>query len=519
MKFIFIVFISCFNLFTLSRHIKAAEIINIKFEEMMIPISIEQLSKLENYKEDSTELSDWINSTGLKKIFELSTILEYPVFKERGLSEQILSSWIGMKVISELSNTIIVPDDKQGLTVLNTIKELLEVKNEVSTLDVLRAIPYKEINLDVDNLIMIVSSWKKDLYDQQNLVDKLNEIGGKEDSFYIELEESIEDVESIKKELIVEHREEPLLLEFWGPINKSNKELIIFMPGLGGNINNFKWIGDQLSKRGWPLIFIDHAGSNSIALKEVIEGQKELPGANDIYLNRLLDLESVILAHESDQFGLNNSSYILMGHSLGSLISFLYEGNFNQNNVDSICNDAFADFALTNLSKLLQCQLTEVSLPLFNRSSNLSAIIGFNSFGSLIWSNERKSGIDVPILLIGGTFDLITPLMGEQFNMFLSNSNNLLNRFLIVEGASHFSPIRIEDPSSIYENENDVFRINEAFIGADPYSVQNLSIEVIIKFLNGLEKNQGLSTITNQNEFQLNFHILDTKDVKNLFED
>ena len=58
-------------MFTLSRHIKAAEIINIKFEEMMIPISIEQLSKLENYKEDSTELSDWINSTGLKKIFEV----------------------------------------------------------------------------------------------------------------------------------------------------------------------------------------------------------------------------------------------------------------------------------------------------------------------------------------------------------------------------------------------------------------------------------------------------------------
>ncbi len=519
MKFIFIVFISFFNLFTSSRYLKAAEIINIKFEEMIIPISIEQLSKLESYKEDSTELSDWINSTGLKKIFELSKILEYPVFKERGFSKQILSSWVGMKVISELGNTIIVPDDKDGITVLNTIKELLEVKNEVSTLDVLKAIPYNEINLDVDNLIIIVSSWKKDLYEQQNLVDKLNKIGGTEDSFTIDLEESIEVINSIKKELIVEHRLEPLLLEFWGPINKSDKELIIFMPGLGGNINNFKWIGDQLSKRGWPIIFIDHAGSNSITLKEVIEGQKELPGANDIYLNRLLDLESVILAHESNQFGLNNSSYILMGHSLGSLISFLYEGNFNQNNLDSICNDAFADFALTNLSKLLQCQLTEVPLPSFNRSTNLSAIIGFNSFGSLIWSNEGKSGIDVPILLIGGTFDLITPLMGEQFNMFISNSNNSLNRFLIVEGASHFSPIRIEDTSSIYENENDVFRINKTFIGADPYSVQNLSIEVIIQFLNGLEKNQGLSTFTNQNEFELNFHILDTKDINKLFKD
>ena len=38
---------------------KAAEKVNIKFEEMKIPLTIEQLSKLENYKDDSTELIDW----------------------------------------------------------------------------------------------------------------------------------------------------------------------------------------------------------------------------------------------------------------------------------------------------------------------------------------------------------------------------------------------------------------------------------------------------------------------------
>ena len=505
-------------MFVSNRFLKAAEIINIKFEEMIIPISIEQLSNLGNYKEDSTELTEWIKSTGLKRIFELSTILEYPVFNERGFSKQIFNSWIGRQVLAELENTITVPDDNEGTIVLNTIKDLLDFQEEVSTLDILRSIPNKEIDLNVDNLLIIVALWKKDLSNQQNLVEKLNQIEKSDEDFYLNTEDDFIKVETIKKEIFVSHRNEPLLLELWKPINKSDKDLIIFMPGLGGKIADFHWIGYELSQRGWPVIFIDHAGSNFSTLKEVIEGKNELPGARDIYINRLLDLQAVITSHDSNQFDLGNNSYILMGHSLGALISFLHEGKFIDTNFESICDDAFSDLALTNLSKLLQCQLTNVSLPVINSNSNLRAIVGFNSFGSLIWTQDKSSEIDVPILLIGGTFDLITPLMGEQFNLFLMNSENSLNRFLVIEGASHFSPIRIEGQNFLEENKNDVFKINQTFIGADPFDVQNLSAEVIVQFLYGLEVNQGLPTISQEYKSELDFHILDLEEVKKIFQ-
>ena len=55
MKFIFIIFFSFCGLF-FNNGLKAAEKINIKFEEMEIPLTIEQLSKLEKYKDNSTEL-------------------------------------------------------------------------------------------------------------------------------------------------------------------------------------------------------------------------------------------------------------------------------------------------------------------------------------------------------------------------------------------------------------------------------------------------------------------------------
>ena len=288
------------------------------------------------------------------------------------------------------------------------------------------------------------------------------------------------------------------------------------MPGVGGDIKNFRWIGNGLSQRGWPVIFIDHIGSNSEALLEVLEDNEVIPSSADFFLYRIKDLDGVIKAHKNGRFGLKNKSYILMGHSLGSLIAFLYEGNIPKSDFDKRCNLALKDFAITNLSKLLQCQLQEISLPEINKTKDASAIIGFNSFGSLIWPKEKDSGIKIPVLFIGGTFDLITPLISEQFNLFLSTTSNPINRFLIVEGGSHFSPIRINENFSEDIETNDVFKINNSFIGSNPYTFQDLSLKVIVEFLENMKKNEGVKIIRNQTNNNLDFHILDRINVKKI---
>mgnify|MGYP006059805311 FL=1 len=93
----------------------AAEKINIKFEEMSIPLTIDQLLNLENYKDDSTEVIDWFKQNGFLKVFEISKFLKFPVFKEESLNRQVLRSWVGRKILSELSNTILVPNDNEGV--------------------------------------------------------------------------------------------------------------------------------------------------------------------------------------------------------------------------------------------------------------------------------------------------------------------------------------------------------------------------------------------------------------------
>ena len=518
MKFIFILFLSFFSFYSANGSSRAAEKINIKFEEMTIPLTIDQLSRLETYKDDSTEVIEWFKKNGFKKVFELSKFLKYPVFKEQGLNRQLLRSWVGRKILSELSNTIIVPDDNDGIEVFNTIENLLEGKKEVSTLHILKALPSKEILLDIDNLILIISSWKKELAMQQKLILKLNTLG-KTNKNVLKIEDNkySPNIKIISKKIYTPHRVKPLNIQLWKSNKESSdKEPIIFMPGLGGDINNFRWIGEEFSQRGWPVIFIEHKGSDSEALEEVLEGTEAIPGSVDFFLYRIKDLDAVIKAHKNGKFGLANESYVLMGHSLGALIAFLYEGNLPKDGFENRCNLALKDFAVTNLSKLLQCQLTEIPLPETKASKKASAIIGFNSFGSLIWPKEKDSGIEIPILLIGGTYDLITPLISEQFKLFLSTNSNPLNRFLIIEGASHFSPIRINNNFSEEIDSNDIFKINKSFIGSNPNSVQNLSSKVIVKFLENIEKKKSIKNIMNQKENNLIFHIFDRKNLREI---
>jgi len=78
-KNFFIIFLGFCGLF-FNNGSKAAEKINIKFEEMKIPLTIEQLSKLEKYNDDSTELINWLKKNGLIRFFELSKFLEFPIF-------------------------------------------------------------------------------------------------------------------------------------------------------------------------------------------------------------------------------------------------------------------------------------------------------------------------------------------------------------------------------------------------------------------------------------------------------
>ena len=119
--------------------------------------------------------------------------------------------------------------DNNGTEIYNTIENLLDQKKEVSTLDIIKALPSEEISLDIDNLILIISSWKNELSMQQELLSKLNKLERTKQNNFKNIEKkSTKDLTKIDKKIYAPHRVKPFEIEIWKSNNTNDdKELIL----------------------------------------------------------------------------------------------------------------------------------------------------------------------------------------------------------------------------------------------------------------------------------------------------
>ena len=479
---------------------------------MSIPISIKEMIDWSNGEEQTnSELANWLNLLGFKERKGLTKFLNTPLVRDKSMARQILRSWSGRKLLDEVSDLILMDEDSSGESVLDTLENLLNEKDEVTTFDLLNSLSVKAIHIDLDGWIEVANNWRNELKKQQKLTSDLVSINdtskAREESNLSAFEIKESDYEKIS--LNVSHRNEPLKLEVWKPSFREEirKNWILLMPGLGGDPNHFYWLARSLSHKGWPVVVLDHPGSDSLALEALVKGRLPLPGA-EVIPDRMNDLDSIVKAKKFGKIDISAEKVVLMGHSLGALTAILATGLKIDDQLENRCQKVLDNLSLTNLSSLLQCQLVDISLSDRENMQNLSAIIGMNSFGSFLWQESLDNQIKIPLFLTGGTFDLITPSISEQLGLFLSVSASPFSRVLLIEGASHFSPIRVE--GQMHESEGkDLFNLGESIVGYHPLSVQGLLATEIINFLEKLEDNKSIPSETNLTKGELKFHILD----------
>ena len=103
----------------------------------------------------------------------------------------------------------------------------------------------------------------------------------------------------------------------------------------------------------------------------------------------------------------------------------------------------------------------------------------------------------------------------DRLGLLLALSSSSLSRVLLIEGASHFSPIRVE--GQMYPSKGkDLFNLGESIVGYHPLSVQSLLAFEIISFLEKLEENKSIPVNTNLTKGELKFHLLDGNIIEEL---
>ena len=480
--------------------LRAAEQLEVKLDGMVIPVSIKDLVAWgRSGGVSNTELGIWLDLLDPSSREGVLRLLRAPLITNRSMARQMLDSWAGRRLLDEVADLVRVDDDTVGVTVLNTLETLLQQQAQVTSLDLLEALPARRVRLDFDGLLDVAAQWRAQLKRQQALVARLDRIPLQSATASLSLQPQETRTPSIQA-LKVPHRPQPLQLQLWKPADQQAKRQawVVLMPGLGGTPDHFRWLGRLLSANGWPVVVLEHPGSDSEAVEAWLQGRRRPPGA-EVLPDRLKDLEAVLQAKAGNVLAVPGERVVLVGHSMGALTAVLATGVRPQPGLENRCRTALDDLPLSNLSRLLQCQLSSVSLPITRSPSTLAGVVGLNSFGSLLWPRHRPVRLPVPALYTGGTLDLITPPINEQLELLLATAPQSGSAAVLVQGASHFSPIRVESkpqdskPTVVVDGRsqqvqpggknNDLFQLGEELVGVQPRQVQDLLGDEIVQFL------------------------------------
>lgn len=475
------------------RPARTATELVVRFDGMDLPLSINDLGGwLLNEGRGSSELGIWLSLLEEDSRQGVIDLLKAPLINDRSMARQILNSWAGRRLLDQVSDLVLVDDDATGQAVQATLESLLDKRAQVSTLDLLQALPAKRVRLDLDALLPVASSWRRQLQRQQSLVKTLNQqpVSSQRERRDADFQAEIASNRSLERvTLSVAHRDRPLQIQLWRPLIADGLERshwVVLMPGLGGSPDHFRWLGRALSRQGWPVLVLEHPGSDARAMQALLEGRRPPPGA-EVLPDRLKDLDAVLAARQRGLFELPGHRLVLGGHSLGALTALLAAGAGPEAGLGRRCGQGLDDLPISNLSRLLQCQIEEVPLPAVSTPEELAGVVGLNSFGSLLWPRRIPLPDDVAVFLSGGTLDLITPPLSEQLGLLTSLPTNPVTRAVLVEGASHFSPVRVEGQSDSSQGE-DVFQLSEQLVGVQPLRVQAQLETEIVRFLLDLER-------------------------------
>ncbi|PAX51774.1 alpha/beta hydrolase [Brunnivagina elsteri] len=258
--------------------------------------------------------------------------------------------------------------------------------------------------------------------------------------------------------------------------------LIVISHGVAEDRETFAYVAKHLATYGFAVAVLEHPGSDATKIQQYFSGLSSPPEAQEL-INRPLDVKFLL-----DELQINKKSYAnlqgllnlqevgVIGHSYGGYTALTLAGaNFDIDGIRRNCNPNKS----LNLSVFLQCRANEllqnkVKIPTL-QDSRIKAVMVMNPLSSIVLGKQGLSKIQVPVMLMGGSQDIITPAIPEQVNPFtwLQTKNKYL---AIIDNATHFST------SEKLDSSKGVLPVPKELIGPDPAIAQTYVKSLSVAF-------------------------------------
>lgn len=463
----------------------AAETLQLRFDGLELPVRLDQLEDWSRRRRgaEAGDLAVWLDLLQPEDRRDLRRLLLAPLLRDRSFGRQLLDSWAGGQMLDAVGDLLTTDEGANTTALLQaTLRRLLQEQREVTAITLLRALPPPALSLRLDGLLDLAQQWRRQLERQQRSLALLRRLPLRRTAMRAALaaDATAPVPQPRSLSLRVAHRPEPLPLQLWPAADGGQRPWLLLMPGLGGTADQLAWLAAALARRGWSVAVLQHPGSDAVALQAALEGQRPPPGAESLP-TRLDDVRAVLAAHRSGALPLPGRGVVLMGHSLGALTALLAAGLEPEPGLERRCSSAIRRLPIANPSRLLQCQLPSSGLPAPPpRPAELRGLLLFNGFGNQLWPGAGLRALPLPVLMVGGSLDLVTPPLEEQLDLFLPLGDRR-SRLVIVDGGSHFSPVRVS------AREKVLFRLGSDLVGVEPEAVQAALLQLSLEFLRSIE--------------------------------
>ena len=220
--------------------------------------------------------------------------------------------------------------------------------------------------------------------------------------------------------------------------------LVVISHGLGSDLTTFAYLAKHLASHGFAVAVPEHPGSSASQIESLLTGLDSNVTPPEELIDRPLDIQFLLdrlTEKYAQQIDTNNVG--ILGQSFGAYTALAISGaTLNWPVLERDCdNDSIKNS--WNLSLLIQCLALEIpdgDRDLELKDERITSAIAINPLTSSVFGRQGLSQIDVPVMIVSGSADPITPALSEQIVPFTWLKNIKKYLVLLTEGT-HFSTL------------------------------------------------------------------------------
>lgn len=254
--------------------------------------------------------------------------------------------------------------------------------------------------------------------------------------------------------------------------------LVVVSHGLGGDRTTLAYLAKHLASYGFAVAVVEHSGSNDEQIGALLSGEVGEAVEPEEMVRRPLDIQTLLTELEAQRdpalrSRIDFQNVGVLGQSMGGYTTLALAGaTVDADTLEQSCPPQIKQL---NLSLLLQCLVPSLPQPLPElHDDRVKAAIAINPLDSAVFGPTGMGNIEVPIMMVSGSSDTVTPALPEQIRPFtwLESPERYL---MLMDGGTHFS--------TIHNSQTDSFALPEEAIGPNPELAQDYVKAMGVAFL------------------------------------